>query len=49
VAGLMKDIAQVAGRTANSSRQVSKSLQATVQVAEQLQHSVSKFKVENAK
>jgi methyl-accepting chemotaxis protein PixJ len=49
VAGLMKDIAQVSGRTASSSRQISKSLQATVQVAEQLQHSVSKFKVESSK
>jgi len=45
VTHLMKDIARVSERTSNSSRQVSGSLQQTVEVAKQLQASVGAFKV----
>ncbi|MEE3716727.1 methyl-accepting chemotaxis protein [Tumidithrix elongata RA019] len=45
IANLMKDISQVSGRTASSSTKVSKSLQSSVKLAEQLQKSVDKFKV----
>jgi len=45
VTQLMKAIAKVSERTSNSSRQVSGSLQQTVEVAQQLQASVGAFKV----
>jgi methyl-accepting chemotaxis protein PixJ len=45
IANLMKDISQVSGRTVNSSTKVSKSLQTSVKLAEQLQKSVDRFKV----
>jgi methyl-accepting chemotaxis protein PixJ len=45
IANLMKDISQVSGRTASSSTKVSKSLQTSVKLAEQLQKSVDRFKV----
>jgi len=45
VTQLMKEIAQVSEHTCDSSRQVSGSLQQTVEVAQQLQASVGKFKV----
>jgi methyl-accepting chemotaxis protein len=41
----MKAIAKVSERTSNSSRQVSSSLEQTVEVAQQLQSSVGAFKV----
>ncbi len=44
VVSLMKDIANVSEHTSDSSRQVSSSLQQTVEVAQQLQASVSVFK-----
>jgi methyl-accepting chemotaxis protein PixJ len=45
VTTLMKDIVQVAGRTSDSSLQVSHSLRQTVEVAQELQASVGAFKV----
>ncbi len=45
VTNLMKQIAKVSERTSDSSRQVSGSLQQTVEVAQQLQASVGAFKV----
>jgi methyl-accepting chemotaxis protein PixJ len=45
VNALMKDIAQTSNRTSDASRQVSGSLQQTVQVAQQLQESVGAFKI----
>jgi len=45
VTQLMKAIAKVSERTSNSSRQVSSSLEQTVEVAQQLQSSVGAFKV----
>ncbi len=45
VTELMKQIAKVSERTSDSSRQVSGSLQQTVEVAQQLQASVGAFKV----
>ncbi|NJK47155.1 HAMP domain-containing protein [Candidatus Gracilibacteria bacterium] len=42
---LMKEIARVSEKTSDSSRQVSTSLQGTVEVAKQLQESVGTFKV----
>jgi len=45
VTSLMQDIVQVAGRTSNSSLQVSQSLRQTVAVAKELQESVETFKV----
>ncbi|CAN1208606.1 hypothetical protein TUMEXPCC7403_00195 [Tumidithrix helvetica PCC 7403] len=45
IANLMKDISQVSGRTVTSSTKVSKSLQTSVKLAEQLQKSVDRFKV----
>ncbi len=45
VTHLMKEIAKVSERTSDSSRQVSGSLQQTVEVAKQLQASVGAFKV----
>ncbi len=45
VTQLMKEIAKVSERTCDSSRQVSGSLQQTVEVAQQLQASVGTFKV----
>lgn len=46
VTNLMKELAKVSERTSDSSRQVSVSLQQTVEVAQQLQASVGTFKVE---
>jgi methyl-accepting chemotaxis protein PixJ len=46
VAGLMRDLAKVSGRTAGSSKKIADSFKAAVQNVEQLQHSMSKFKVE---
>ncbi|KAM3107011.1 methyl-accepting chemotaxis protein [Phormidesmis sp. 146-33] len=46
VTNLMQDIVQVAGRTSDSSLQVSQSLRQTVEVARDLQASVGAFKVE---
>ena len=46
VTHLMKEIANVSERTCDSSRQVSASLQQTVEVAQQLQESVGVFKIE---
>jgi methyl-accepting chemotaxis protein PixJ len=45
VTSLMQDIVQVAGRTSDSSLQVSQSLRQTVEVAQELQESVETFKV----
>ena len=45
VTELMKDIAKVSERTSNSTRQVSGSLQETVEIAAQLQASVGTFKI----
>jgi methyl-accepting chemotaxis protein len=45
VTELMKEIAKVSERTSNSTRQVSGSLQETVEIAAQLQASVGTFKV----
>jgi methyl-accepting chemotaxis protein PixJ len=45
VSKLMKEIAKVSEKTSDSSRQVSTSLQGTVEVAKQLQESVGTFKV----
>ena len=45
VTSLMQDIVQVAGRTSNSSLQVSQSLRQTVEVAQELQESMETFKV----
>ncbi len=45
VADLMKKIAQISSQTSDSSRQVSSSLQQTVEVARQLQDSVGVFKL----
>lgn len=45
VTSFMKQIANVSVRTSDSSRQVSTSLQQTVAVAQQLQESVSRFKL----
>ena len=45
VTELMKDIAKVSERTSNSTRQVSGSLQETVEIAAQLQSSVGTFKI----
>lgn len=45
VTNLMKEIALVSERTSNSTRQVSGSLQETVQIAQELQASVGTFKV----
>ncbi len=45
VTSLMKDIAKVSEHTSDSSRQISSSLQQTVEIAQQLQVSVDKFKV----
>ncbi|MGQ9872810.1 hypothetical protein [Leptodesmis sp.] len=41
----MQDVAQVAGQTSGSSRQVSASLRQTVDIAKSLQESVEMFKV----
>ena len=46
VMNLMKKIAKVSERTSDSSHQVSVSLQQTIEVAQQLQESVGKFKVD---
>lgn len=46
VTNLMKDIAKVSEKNSDSSRQVSSSLQETVNLAQQLQASVEAFKVE---
>ena len=46
VTNLMKELAKVSERTSDSSRQVSISLQQTVEVTQQLQASVGTFKVE---
>ena len=46
VMGLMRELAQVSQRTANSSQHVTDSLQQTVGIAQALQLSVSTFKVE---
>jgi methyl-accepting chemotaxis protein PixJ len=45
VSQLMKDIAAISERTSNSSRQVSESLQQTVEISQQLQETVEAFKV----
>ena len=45
VTSLMQDVVEVAGRTSNSSLQVSRSLRQTVEVARELQSSVETFKV----
>ncbi|PSB21281.1 HAMP domain-containing protein [Phormidesmis priestleyi ULC007] len=45
VTSLMQDVVEVAGRTSNSSLQVSRSLRQTVEVARELQFSVETFKV----
>ncbi|MEH1958923.1 MAG: methyl-accepting chemotaxis protein [Nostoc sp.] len=45
VSQLMKDIAAVSKRTSDSSRQVSESLQQTVEISQQLQETVETFKV----
>lgn len=45
IAVLMQDVAQVAGQTSGSSRQVSTSLRQTVDIAKELQESVEMFKV----
>ncbi len=45
VTELMKQIAKSSQQTSDSSRQVSHSLRNTVEVAEQLQHSVGRFKI----
>ncbi|UIE40526.1 GAF domain-containing protein [Leptodesmis sichuanensis A121] len=45
IALLMQDVAQVAGQTSGSSRQVSTSLRQTVDIARSLQESVEMFKV----
>lgn len=42
---LMKDIAKVSGRTSDSTRRISGSLQQTVEIAQELQASVGTFKV----
>ena len=47
VTQLMKEIALVSERTSNSTRQVSGSLQETVEIAQELQASVGTFKVNN--
>ncbi|PSO98963.1 MAG: hypothetical protein BRC53_04370 [Cyanobacteria bacterium SW_6_48_11] len=44
---LMKDIAKVSENTSDSSRQVSDSLEGTVEIARQLQASVGKFKIDD--
>jgi methyl-accepting chemotaxis protein PixJ len=46
VAGLMRDLAKVSGRTAGSSKKISESFKAAVKNMEQLQRSMSKFKVD---
>ncbi|NDJ19516.1 methyl-accepting chemotaxis protein [Myxacorys almedinensis] len=46
VTALVKDVAHVSTRTSGSSRQVSKALRQTVDVAEELQRSVETFRVE---
>ncbi|MDF5736517.1 MULTISPECIES: methyl-accepting chemotaxis protein [unclassified Nostoc] len=45
VSQLMKDIAAISKRTSDSSRQVSESLQQTVEISQQLQETVETFKV----
>ncbi|MEH1941138.1 MAG: methyl-accepting chemotaxis protein [Nostoc sp.] len=45
VSHLMKDIAAISKRTSDSSRQVSESLQQTVEISQQLQETVEAFKV----
>ncbi|MBH8565067.1 methyl-accepting chemotaxis protein [Nostoc sp. CENA67] len=45
VSQLMKDIAAISQRTSDSSRQVSQSLQTTVEISHQLQETVETFKV----
>ncbi|QSJ15415.1 methyl-accepting chemotaxis protein [Nostoc sp. UHCC 0702] len=45
VSQLMKDIAAISQRTSDSSRQVSQSLQETVEISHQLQETVETFKV----
>ena len=45
VTSLMQDVVEVAGRTSDSSLQVSRSLRQTVEVARELQSSVETFKV----
>lgn len=45
VTDLMQQIAKSSQQTSNSSRQVSHSLRNTVEIAEQLQHSVGRFKI----
>ncbi|MEH2382265.1 MAG: methyl-accepting chemotaxis protein [Nostoc sp.] len=45
VSQLMKDIAAVSKRTSDSSRQVSESLQQTVEISQQLQETVETFKI----
>lgn len=47
VTQLMKEIALVSRRTSNSTRQVSGSLQETVEIAQELQASVGTFKINN--
>ena len=47
VIDLMARIAQVSDHTSQSSRQVSRSLQGTVEIAQQLQNSVGTFKLED--
>lgn len=47
ITDLMQQTAQVSQETANSSQRVSQSLQKTVEVAQNLQLSVGKFKVDN--
>ncbi len=42
---LMKDLAAVSQRTSDSSRQVSESLQQTVEISQELQETVGTFKV----
>jgi methyl-accepting chemotaxis protein PixJ len=46
VAGLMRDLAKVSGRTAGSSKKISDSFKSAVKNMEQLQHSMSKLKVD---
>lgn len=46
VTELMKEIAEISQQTTNSSNQVSNSLRQTVSVAQQLQESVGRFKIE---
>ncbi|MBE9010535.1 GAF domain-containing protein [Pseudanabaenaceae cyanobacterium LEGE 13415] len=45
ITNLMQDIAEIAERTSNSSIEVSNSLRQTVDIAQDLQHSVGTFKV----